>query len=813
MAQLAIPIAINLGVALFTSVALSLLTPAQKVEGQRLNDLTAPKSTYGQQIPRSWGTVRMGGNVIWARDIEEVQSVTRSGGKGGPKSVATTYEYFGSYAALLCRGPIVAVRKLWLNSRLVVDLSPSASDSTVEASLKFLNDYVRVYLGNETQLPDPLIQTDLGADSTPAYRGRAYLVFDRLPLTDYGNAFPAVSAEVLTAGVKDGDRWVAQSVPLSQVVTDICTEVGYSPSDLDVTELENIDVRGFWVNTSSPAAENLQALRQLYFFDVAETALGKLRFVKAQRGEDPVSVPLSAMGVHPYGNTRPERYRQRRSQETNLPSRVTVVFPDPHVQYREGQQLSPVRVTQSLNETSISALAVLSASEAKTIADINLFLAWVGRRRYDFALGMQAYLLEPSDLLDLPFFGNETAAIARLTMGANLQFEIEAVAYAGHLYDHRARVKQPYAYEFTAEPGNSSTIIPSPILEWVELRSEGTVYQEGPDYTINLESGQIAIVNGGAITEATPVTANFYAEESDLGSSFGLEGPTDLRILDAPLLSDRDSDYGVYAVATGGAFWRRASLFVKAENETDYTFARELLRAEVGQTVTALPVADALTIDEGSVLRVSVPNGSLESVTLMQLVGGANTALVGNEVIRFRTATLVSSDTWDLTGLVRGVRGTQNRIAGHSIGERFILLRNAGNVEGSVQDVGAQIEFKALTSGQALEEVTAIVVTPVPERLRPYPPNILSVEGTGTVTVTWARCDRRAAAYPLFAIVPLSEAMEKYRVELRRSGSVVSSQVRTVQNATVTGVLSGDVIRVMQVSQFVGDGGYDEVTV
>jgi hypothetical protein len=41
---------------------------------------------------------------------------------------------------------------------------------------------------------------------------------------------------------------------------------------------------------------------------------------------------------------------------------------------------------------------------------------------------------------------------------------------------------------------------------------------------------------------------------------------------------------------------------------------------------------------------------------------------------------------------------------------------------------------------------------------------------------------------------------------------VSSKQVSTL-TTTVTGVLAGDLIRVMQVSQFVGNGGYDEITI
>ena len=49
----------------------------------------------------------------------------------------------------------------------------------------------RVYLGDEAQAPDPLIEAKQGAGKAPAYRGLAYLVFERLPLERWGNRHAA----------------------------------------------------------------------------------------------------------------------------------------------------------------------------------------------------------------------------------------------------------------------------------------------------------------------------------------------------------------------------------------------------------------------------------------------------------------------------------------------------------------------------------------------------------------------------------------------------------------------------------------------
>nr|WP_230531856.1 hypothetical protein [Microvirga roseola] len=156
------------------------------VEGPRLKEIDGLTSTEGAPIPRVYGRARIGGQLIWATRLKEVASAERSGsqggkGTGGPKTVTTTYSYFANLAVGLCEGRIAHVRRVWADGR-EVDLS------TVT---------MRVHKGSETQDPDPLIVAKEGAADAPAYRGLACVVFERLPLADFGNRVPQFAFEVL----------------------------------------------------------------------------------------------------------------------------------------------------------------------------------------------------------------------------------------------------------------------------------------------------------------------------------------------------------------------------------------------------------------------------------------------------------------------------------------------------------------------------------------------------------------------------------------------------------------------------------------
>jgi GTA TIM-barrel-like domain len=181
-------------------------------EGPRLTDLEVMASTEGAPISRVYGRARLPGQVIWATNLEEVvssSSQTTGGGKGmgGPAVTTTTtgYSYFANLAVGVCEGPIGAVLRIWADGK-PLDLSGLT---------------IRTYAGDETQAPDALVVAKEGV--APAYRGLAYVVFERLPLANFGNRIPQMSFEVV--------RPVGRLEQMVRAVTLIpgATEFGYQP--------------------------------------------------------------------------------------------------------------------------------------------------------------------------------------------------------------------------------------------------------------------------------------------------------------------------------------------------------------------------------------------------------------------------------------------------------------------------------------------------------------------------------------------------------------------------------------------------------
>ncbi|GAA0306579.1 baseplate multidomain protein megatron [Rhodovulum strictum] len=163
---------------------ISSLAPTQRIEGARLESLRITSSTEGAVIPRLYGRMRIGGNIVWATDFrEETRTTTqRGGGKGGGggKVRTTEYLYFASFAVALCEGPITGIGRIWADGK-PLDMSGIT---------------MRWYPGDEAQAADPFITAKMGAANTPAYRGTAYVVFEELPLSDFGNRIPQLSFEV-----------------------------------------------------------------------------------------------------------------------------------------------------------------------------------------------------------------------------------------------------------------------------------------------------------------------------------------------------------------------------------------------------------------------------------------------------------------------------------------------------------------------------------------------------------------------------------------------------------------------------------------
>jgi len=181
----------QIGYALGSMVGGALFQETQKYEGQRLNNLNVQSNSNGMPIHKGYGTWRDGGNIIWIGGFTEHKHTETQGGKGGPTAEITNYTYTVSFAVAVNYDEISAIRRVWANKKLGADFALGSVGATGD-----LAKYMRVYKGDEYQMPDSLIQQYLGS-YTPAFRGIAYVVFENLPIEEYGNQLPQLEFEII----------------------------------------------------------------------------------------------------------------------------------------------------------------------------------------------------------------------------------------------------------------------------------------------------------------------------------------------------------------------------------------------------------------------------------------------------------------------------------------------------------------------------------------------------------------------------------------------------------------------------------------
>ena len=190
------------------SIDQKLFGSEQVIRGGRLDETRFLAANEGESIPRAYGRVRLGGQIIWATRFREVRTKKKSGGgKGGPKTTTETYSYYANFAIGICEGEIAHIGRIWADG--------TELDQTKHA--------IRLYHGTPDQLPDPLIEAKQGFGKAPAFRGTAYAVFENFPIADYGSRIPQISFEVIRS-VAAVDREI-RSVNLIPGAT----EFGYAP--------------------------------------------------------------------------------------------------------------------------------------------------------------------------------------------------------------------------------------------------------------------------------------------------------------------------------------------------------------------------------------------------------------------------------------------------------------------------------------------------------------------------------------------------------------------------------------------------------
>ena len=264
---------------------------------------------------------------------------------------------------------------------------------------------------------------------------------------------------------------------------------------------------------------------------------------------------------------------------------------------------------------------------------------------------------------------------------------------------------------------------------------------------------------------------------------------TTLELLDVPLLRDVDNLPGHYVAVKGSAAnWTSTGLYESMDNLTYTPNTTISSQAVMGTCTTALADwAGGNVFDEVSSVTVNVGTQQLASVTREDILASqtTNAALIGSEVLQYRTATLVSAGVYTLSGFLRGQRGTAS--TGHGASDRFIVLASGGLRFVPLQqgDLGRLRYYKAASAGQRLSAVTSQSLTPAGITLKPFAPvDARANRDTADTVLTWIRQTRLSTRIvgTLGISSPLGEAAEAYEVEIYTAGH--AALLRTLTSAT-----------------------------
>lgn len=107
------------------------------IEKGKNEDIRIMGSDYGAYIPRIWGRVRLAPNLIYSTGIRVVRRETTQGGGGGkggpPPQRVIEYSYFTTIQLLVCANQIESINKIWANTELIYNFTPSPNNHYVEA--------------------------------------------------------------------------------------------------------------------------------------------------------------------------------------------------------------------------------------------------------------------------------------------------------------------------------------------------------------------------------------------------------------------------------------------------------------------------------------------------------------------------------------------------------------------------------------------------------------------------------------------------------------------------------------------------------
>lgn len=685
------PVGAAIGAALGQQVDAAIFKPKGR-EGPRLADLKVQASTYGQQIPQLFGTMRVAGSVIWATDL--IERRTKSGGGKGRPSV-TEYSYAVSLAVALSSRPIRAIRRIWADGNLL-----RGTSGTFQERCTF-----RWHDGGEDQAVDPLIASAVGPGSASGFRGLAYAVFEELELGAFGNRIPSLTFEV------DAD---AGSVDAGVVGNALLGEAARCAGEWPVA--------GY----AASGDRARDALAPLFEVDGVRAVSGSEGWRLAPAGV--AGAPLALAGFRAARRTEADSdvAERQRAPLAALPGSIRLRHYEPERDYQLGQQASQV-AGGGVREDRIDLPAVLPASSARALAQRLAAAAADGRETLIWQGDLAALALPVGRIVTLA-----DGSGWRLT-GRNVR--------ANEVLLELKRYQPVPVVALPAEPG-----MPVRSPDWPD--AVGTV-----------------------------------------------------QLFDLPNIGSPPAATARILIAAGGSNdgWRGADCwFVPAADAEPIALGTVRPAAALGTLAEPLAAGSEYLIDtvNQALVTLANPSMSFESIDDAALLGGANRAMVGGELVQFGAAEPVGGNVWRISRLLRGRAGTGSGGV-HAAGAPFVLLGDSALMflpdalaEAAASGV-AQLQW-APRGGTAMTEVAVSAGGAALRPLAPVHGRTVS-DGAGGVHLSWRRRSRVDPGWRDHVDLPIGEGQEVWRITLSPPAPGIAAWERTVADLHVTAAILADV--------------------
>ena len=253
-----------------------------------------------------------------------------------------------------------------------------------------------------------------------------------------------------------------------------------------------------------------------------------------------------------------------------------------------------------------------------------------------------------------------------------------------------------------------------------------------------------------------------------------IAAPTQLVLLDLPDLGWGGTGPALWMAAASAGAWRAVPVGVEVNGIEQAPLLVERA-AIVGVATTVLESGCSVLRDEAAtvVVRLVDPSAWLTSCNDDALAMGVNLAAIGDELFQFGRADALGGGTFRLSRLLRGRRGSEWAMAGHRVGEPFVLLDKSRLTTIALPDemLGAAIAVRPHGLGDASS--APVTRTASGESLRPPSPCQIRAHRSGSgLVIDWVRRSRSGWAWSDGCDAPLGEAAERYRIRISAGDAV-----------------------------------------